>query len=61
MVMDLMGLLKNSWHLPLVDFSDGGDLEELEQFQDYLSDNKFIVYDGLSPGRLIFSGNSSFG
>jgi hypothetical protein len=28
-----------------VDLSDGGGLEELEQFQDYLSDYKIIVYD----------------
>jgi hypothetical protein len=48
------GLLKASG----VDLSDGGGLEELEQFQDYLSDYKIIVYDGLSPDRLIFSGNS---
>jgi hypothetical protein len=41
-----------------VDLSDGGGLEALEQFQDYLSDYKIIVYDGLSPDRLIFSGNS---
>jgi hypothetical protein len=41
-----------------VDLSDGGGLEEIEQFQDYLSDYKIIVYDGLSPDRLIFSGNS---
>jgi hypothetical protein len=41
-----------------VDLSDGGGLEEFEQFQDYLSDYKIIVYDGLSPDRLIFSGNS---
>ena len=41
-----------------VDLSNGGGLEELQQFQDYLSDYKIIVYDGLSPDRLIFSGNS---
>jgi len=33
-------------------------LEELQQFQDYLSDYKIVVFDGLSPDRLIFSGNS---
>jgi hypothetical protein len=41
-----------------VDLSEGGGLEELAQFQDYLSDYKIIVYDGLSTDRLIFSGNS---
>jgi hypothetical protein len=41
-----------------VDLSDGGGLEELQQFQEFLSGYKIIVYDGLSPGRLIFSGNS---
>ena len=41
-----------------VDLSNGGGLEELQHFQDYLSDYKIIVYDGLSPDRLIFSGNS---
>jgi hypothetical protein len=41
-----------------VHLSDVRGLEELEQFQDYLSDYKIIVYDGLSPDRLIFSGNS---
>jgi hypothetical protein len=41
-----------------VDLSDGGGLEEPEQFQDYLSGYKVIVYDGLSPDRLIFRGNS---
>jgi hypothetical protein len=36
-----------------VDLSDGGDLEELQQFQKYLPDYKIIVYDGLSPDKLI--------
>jgi len=40
-----------------VDLSNGGGLEELQQFQDYLSDYKTVVFDGLSPDRLIFSGN----
>jgi hypothetical protein len=40
-----------------VDLSNGGDLEELKQFQEYLSDYKIIVYDGLRPDRLIFSRN----
>lgn len=32
-------------------------LEELEWFQNCLSDYKITVYDGLSPHRDIFSGN----
>ena len=43
---------------PGVDLSNGGGLEELQQFQDYLTDYKIVVFDGLSPDRLIFSGNS---
>jgi hypothetical protein len=42
----------------VVDLSNGEGLEELQQFQEYLSDYKIIVYDGLSPDRRIFSGNS---
>ena len=38
--------------------TNGGGLNELEQFQNYLSDYKIIVYHGLSPDRVIFSGNS---
>jgi len=30
---------------------------ELEQFQIYLSDCRIIVYDVLSPDKVIFSGN----
>ena len=41
-----------------VDLSNGGGLEELQQFQDYLSDYKIVVFDGLSSVRLVFSGNS---
>jgi hypothetical protein len=41
-----------------VDLSNGGGLEELQQFQTYLSDYKIIVFDGLKPDRVIFSGNS---
>jgi hypothetical protein len=41
-----------------VDLSNGGGLEELQQFQDHLSDYKIIVCDGLNPCRLIFTGNS---
>ena len=41
-----------------VDLTNGGGLNELEKFQNYLSDYKIIVYDGLNPDRVIFSGNS---
>jgi hypothetical protein len=42
-----------------VDMSNGVGLEELEQFQRYLSDYKIVVFDGLHPERIMFSGNSS--
>jgi len=38
--------------------ANGGVFKELEQFQNYLSDYKVNVYDGLSPDRVLFSGNS---
>jgi hypothetical protein len=41
-----------------VNLSNGGGLEELRQFQLYLSDYKMIVFDCLHPDRVIFSGNS---
>jgi hypothetical protein len=41
-----------------VKLTNGGGFKELEQFQNYLSDCKIIVYDGLSPDRVFFSGNS---
>ena len=41
-----------------VDLSNGGGFKELEQFQEYFSDYKIIFYDGLNPGRVMFSGNS---
>jgi hypothetical protein len=41
-----------------VDLSNGGGLEELRQFQQYLSHYKIIVFDGLHPDRVMFSGNS---
>ena len=37
---------------------NAGGVEELRQFQEYLSDYKIIVYDGFSPDRVMFSGNS---
>jgi len=40
-----------------VDLSNGGGIEVLQQFQEYLSDYK-IVFDGLYSDRAIFSGNS---
>ena len=41
-----------------VNLTNGGGFKELEQFQNYLSEYKIIVYAGLSPGRVLFSGNS---
>ena len=41
-----------------VHLCNGGGFAELEQFQEYFSDYKIIVYDGLSPDRVMFSGNS---
>ena len=41
-----------------VDLSNGGGFKELQQFQEYLSDYKIIVFDGLYPDRVMFSGNS---
>jgi hypothetical protein len=32
--------------------------EELRHFQEYLSDYKISVFDGLNPDRVLFSGNS---
>jgi len=48
------GLLKASGF----DLSNVGGLEELHQFQVYLSVYIIVVFDVLSPDRLIFSGNS---
>ena len=39
-------------------FTNGGGFKELEQFQNCLSVYKIIVYDGLSPDRVLFRGNS---
>jgi hypothetical protein len=41
-----------------VDLSNGGGLAELWQFQQYLSNYKIFVFDGLHPDRVMFSGNS---
>ena len=41
-----------------VDLSNGGGFEELEHFQEYLSDSKMVVFDGLNPDRVMFSENS---
>jgi hypothetical protein len=37
---------------------NGGGFKELEQFQNFLSDYKIIVYDVLRPDRVLFNGNS---
>ena len=41
-----------------VGLSNGGSFKELEQLQEYLSDYKIVVFNGLNPDRVIFSGNS---
>jgi len=41
-----------------VDLSNGVVIEELRQFQDHLSGYQIIVFDGLNPDRVMFSGNS---
>ena len=41
-----------------MDLSNGGAFEELQRFQQYLSDYKIIVFDGLYPDKVMFSGNS---
>ena len=41
-----------------VNLTNGGSFKELEQFQNYLLDYKIIMYDGLSPDRVLFIGNS---
>jgi hypothetical protein len=40
-----------------VDLTNGGGLEEIRQFQEYLSDYRIVVFDGLRPDRVIFIGN----
>ena len=47
-------LLENSG----VSLTNGGEFQELRQFQEHLSDHKIIVFDGLNLDRVIFSGNS---
>jgi hypothetical protein len=41
-----------------VDLTNGCNIPELQQFQAHLPDYKIVVYEGFSPDRLIFSGNS---
>jgi len=41
-----------------VNLSNGGSLQELAQFQEYLSDYKIVVFSGLSPDKIIFTGNT---
>jgi hypothetical protein len=40
------------------DVANGGGFRELRQFQEYFSDYKLIVFDGLNPDRVMFCGNS---
>jgi len=44
-----------------VDLSNGGSFKEHKQFQEYLSDYKIVVINGLNTDRLMFSGNSLSG
>ena len=37
-----------------VDLFNGGGLQELELFQEYLSDYKIVVFDGLNPDMVNF-------
>ena len=39
-----------------IDLTNGGGFKILEQFQDYLSNYKINVYDGLRPDRILFNG-----
>ena len=41
-----------------VDLSNGGGSKELEQIQEYHSDYKIAVFDGLNQDRVMFSGKS---
>jgi hypothetical protein len=41
-----------------IDLTNGGGFKKLEHFQNNLSDYEIMVYDGLSPDRVLFSGNS---
>ena len=41
-----------------VDLSNGEGFEELEKFQEYLSDHKIVAFYCLNPDRIMFSGNS---
>jgi hypothetical protein len=41
-----------------VDLSNGERFEELRQLQEYISDYKIIVFDGLYPDSVMFRRNS---
>ena len=41
-----------------VNLRNAGGFDELRQFQNYLLDYEIILYDGLSPDRFMFNGNS---
>jgi len=43
-----------------VDLSLEGGFEELEQFQEYLTNYKIVLFYGLKPHRIMFSGNSLY-
>ena len=44
-----------------VDLSNGGGFKELQQFQQCPSDYKIVVFNGLNPDKVMFTGNSLSG
>jgi hypothetical protein len=56
----------NCWKKPVedilkasgFDLTNGGGIEDIRQLQEYLSDYKIVVFDGLRSDRVVFSGNS---
>ena len=53
--------VEDFWKASGEDLSNGGSFKELKQFQEYLSDYKIFVFNGLNPDRVMFSGNSLSG
>ena len=58
MGMLLRNLLKNSRMLPVLIYQMAGVFEEIQHFQEYLSDYKISVFNGMHTDRIMFSGNS---
>ena len=44
-----------------MDLSNGGSFRELQQFQENLTVYNIVVFNGLNPDRVMFSGNSLSG